>query len=85
MASFGDTPLIPVVSTNYLPDSDEFEIVFTSENGVTYSAYGGSDLEGRDTWPELSTGDLVGDGSDLTFTYPPASSPPVFFLEIRED
>ena len=34
-------------------------------------------------WPEISTTDLTGDGTDLSFSHTPGVTP--FFLQVRED
>lgn len=76
---------IPVVSVDYDSGTNAFTVVFTSQDGPTYSVYGGTSLQDSAAWPELSTTDLVGDGTNLTFTHAPAGSPSGFYFEIRED
>ncbi|MCP5549063.1 MAG: hypothetical protein H7A50_17005 [Akkermansiaceae bacterium] len=76
---------IPIVSVDRDAGSGELTVVFESQAGKTYSAFGGTDLADAAAWPELSTTDIVDDGGTATFQYTPPGAPPRFFLRIGED
>ncbi len=78
-----ETTKIPVVSTSYDAGSGEFTVVFTSETGKTYSVYGGASLDDIASWPEVSTADIVGDGSDIPFSDTAGTNR--MFYQVRED
>ena len=76
---------IPIVSVDRDAGSGELTVVFESQAGKTYSAFGGTDLADAAAWPEISTTDIVDDGGTATFQYTPPGAPPRFFLRIGED
>lgn len=61
LPGFGASGRIAIVAVSY--DAGEVAVVFASENGKTYSVFGGTDLSGSAAWPEVSVDDLVGSGS----------------------
>jgi hypothetical protein len=76
---------IPVVSVDHDAGSGEITVVFESQGGTTYSAYGGTHLADTSSWPEISTTDIVDGGGTAIFSHTPAGDPTEFFLQIRED
>jgi hypothetical protein len=72
---------IPIVSVDYA--AGELTVVFSSESGLTYSVFGGQVPAEISSWPEVSTMEINGDGTDLEFSHTPGVSP--FFIQVRED
>lgn len=79
------TPELAIVSFDRNASTGEVTVVFGSDAGQSYSAYGGSDLENSGSWPLLGDGGIPGTGGDVSFTYLPEGDPEKFFIQIRRD
>ena len=84
LQSFEDPGVVKIVSCGR-DASGEFTLQFASKTGKTYSIYGGEVLADSALWPELSTMDLVGDGSTLGFSHTPPTPRAKYFYIVRED
>lgn len=76
---------LEVASFDFDPNLGQSTLVFNSVDGNNYSVFGGTDLSSVETWEEISTTEIVGNGDLVTFIHTPETPDETYFYVVRKD